>query len=208
MSTHREPPQPRERRTGEERAMLPQISHDTLILWSAACLVAFVGLVVGMAALLTALRTNRRLRRWKTIHSSADLEQVYERTLQQVEALKREVEGIARELESLREELRHKVSTPGILRFNAFSDMGSDLSFSLALLDDRDNGVVLSSIYGREESRVFAKPVRAGRSEYPLTDEETQAIDIARNGGDPGASPRSERAPDRGSERGKRPVRV
>ena len=58
--------------------------------------------------------------------------------------------------------------------------MGADLSFSCALLDGQDNGVVVTSLYGRTECRTYAKPIRAGASSYVLTDEEKQALMQAR----------------------------
>ena len=69
----------------------------------------------------------------------------------------------------------------GIVRYNAFKDTGSDLSFALALLDSKDNGVVLNGIYSREMSNIYAKPVEKGVSKYVLSDEEKQAIEKAVN---------------------------
>ncbi len=68
----------------------------------------------------------------------------------------------------------------GIVRFNAFPDAGSALSFAVALLDDHRNGLVLSSIYGRQQGMVFAKPITGGASSFPLTEEEREAIRTAR----------------------------
>ncbi|MBT9172450.1 MAG: hypothetical protein DDT21_00833 [Syntrophomonadaceae bacterium] len=79
-------------------------------------------------------------------------------------------------LRELAEVLDTAVRGVGVVRFNAFKDTGSDLSFAVALLDAGENGVVLSSIYGREESRTYAKPVKAGRSPYQLSGEEQEAI--------------------------------
>ena len=69
----------------------------------------------------------------------------------------------------------------GIVRFNAFEDTGSDLSFAIALLNGKDNGIVISSIYGRAESRIYSKPISAGQSSYYLTTEEKEAIEQAQN---------------------------
>lgn len=63
-----------------------------------------------------------------------------------------------------------------LLRFDAFEDVGGRLSFSCALLDDHGTGVVLTSINGRQETRVYAKPVSAGSSSYNLSTEESEAI--------------------------------
>lgn len=63
-----------------------------------------------------------------------------------------------------------------LVRYNAFQNTGSDLSFSLALLDENKDGIVLSTIYGREESRTYAKPIQAGKSAYHLSVEEEKAL--------------------------------
>ena len=68
----------------------------------------------------------------------------------------------------------------GVVRFNAFSNTGSDLSFAVALLDDHDNGVVFCSLFGRSESRVYAKPISKGESSYLLTAEEKEALQKAK----------------------------
>lgn len=61
-------------------------------------------------------------------------------------------------------------------RYNAFPDVGSELSYSLAILDGYNNGFVMTSIYGRDSSNTYLKPVTDGKSQYPLSDEETQVI--------------------------------
>lgn len=67
----------------------------------------------------------------------------------------------------------------GVVRFQAFENVGGDQSFAVALLDARGNGVVISSIFGREESRVYCKPVVQGRSDYALSKEEEQSLGLA-----------------------------
>ena len=69
----------------------------------------------------------------------------------------------------------------GIVRYNAFKDTGSDLSFTLALLDKYNNGVVLNGIYARDSSNIYAKPIENGASKYVLSDEEKEAINRAIN---------------------------
>ena len=67
----------------------------------------------------------------------------------------------------------------GVVRYNAYKDAGKDLSFAVALLDEKDNGIVFNGIYSREMSNIYAKPVIKGESEYTLIDEEKKAIRIA-----------------------------
>jgi hypothetical protein len=74
----------------------------------------------------------------------------------------------------------HALRHVGVVRYDAFGDMGGRLSFSAALYDDGGNGVVLSSINGRSETRTYAKALAGLRSEHNLSPEEQQAIELAR----------------------------
>lgn len=89
--------------------------------------------------------------------------------------------GLAQFREILQSSIRHI----GVVRYDAFRDMGGHMSFSLALLDNRQNGVVLSILNGRDGSRGYAKAVQGGRSVSPLSEEEqealAQALDLARS---------------------------
>ncbi|KKR20451.1 MAG: hypothetical protein UT50_C0017G0011 [Candidatus Moranbacteria bacterium GW2011_GWA2_39_41] len=72
----------------------------------------------------------------------------------------------------------HKVA---VIRYNPFKDVGGDQSFAIAMLNGKNNGLTISSLYTREGTRVYAKAIAAGESEkYPLTDEEKQAIKLAK----------------------------
>lgn len=71
----------------------------------------------------------------------------------------------------------------GIVRYSAYKNTGSDLSFAVALLDEKNNGVVFNGIYSREISNTYAKPILEGQSNYTLTDEEKEAVNRAINNG-------------------------
>jgi hypothetical protein len=90
--------------------------------------------------------------------------------------LEQKFRGLEKASQTLEDNLSYAIQHLGVVRYNAFSDIGSDLSFSIALLDQKGDGVVVTSIYGREESRTFAKPVKNRNSTYLLTDEEKEAI--------------------------------
>ena len=72
------------------------------------------------------------------------------------------------------------VQKVGVVRYNAFDNVGSDLSYSIALLDKNDDGLIISSLYLRENCSTFAKPVQNSKSKYALSIEEIKAIDIAK----------------------------
>ncbi|MGE5615054.1 MAG: DUF4446 family protein [Bacillota bacterium] len=84
------------------------------------------------------------------------------------------------ELNAVKRNMLYCIQKVGVIRYNAFDNVGSDLSFSIALLDNNDDGVVISSLYSREASSTYAKPIKGGKSKYPLSAEEIKAIDIAR----------------------------
>ena len=85
-----------------------------------------------------------------------------------------------KDIEQLFSLMTYCVQKVAIVRYNAFHNVGSDQSFSVALLDSEDNGVVFSGIFGRDSSTTYAKPINAGMSDYVLTGEEEEAIGIAR----------------------------
>jgi len=68
-----------------------------------------------------------------------------------------------------------------MIRFNPFNETGGNQSFSVAILDGNDCGIVISSLFSRNENRVYGKPIKNGVSEFPLTDEEKEAIRLAQN---------------------------
>ena len=67
----------------------------------------------------------------------------------------------------------------GFIKYNAFENIGNDLSFALTLLDGNNNGICISSIYGRNESRIFSKPIVKGKSLVSLSQEELESLNEA-----------------------------
>jgi hypothetical protein len=82
-------------------------------------------------------------------------------------------------LENLEEVQRGCYRRSGVVRYDAFNDMSGYMSFSLAMMDDRRNGFILTSMQGRGGSRIYAKALEEGHSEIPLTDEEREAMRLA-----------------------------
>ncbi len=93
-----------------------------------------------------------------------------------IKDLEENIENVSEGLQNVKEMAILSLQKVGIIRYNPFEDAGGDQSFSIALLDANNNGFVITSIYGREGNRVFAKPVKDGKSNYPLSGEEEEAI--------------------------------
>jgi hypothetical protein len=99
--------------------------------------------------------------------------------LAQFNDLEKNLEKLSEELKTLKQESQFSVQKVGIVRFNPFSEIGGDQSFSIALLDGKDDGVVVTSLYSREGNRVYGKLIKKGTSEYSLSGEEKKAIEKA-----------------------------
>ena len=106
-----------------------------------------------------------------------DLEN-YMYRVERVEKQNAEIRGLINAIDTNMASCIQKI---GIVRYNAFKDTGSDLSFALAMLDEKNNGVVLNGIYSREMSNIYAKPVKNGESSYTMSEEEKMAVQKAIN---------------------------
>lgn len=100
----------------------------------------------------------------------------FKEVLGELKKLKEENGNIKKEIEGLKNKSKFPLQKISVIRFNPFSSGGGDQSFSIALLDGNDNGMVISSIYSREGNRVYTKPIKEGKSDYTLSDEEKEAI--------------------------------
>ncbi len=102
--------------------------------------------------------------------------------LREFDQLKKEFEKVLKELENLKEKEKFNIQKIGIVRFNPFEELGGNQSFSIALLDGKDDGVVITSLYLKDGNRVFAKPIKGGKSDFNLSKEEIEAINLAKHG--------------------------
>lgn len=147
-----------------------------------------VGIVSGILAILIAtvlwltVSVRRLKKRQDTLFQdgeAASAEGVLQRHSEEIGEMDKEIQQlfeISNQLHALGQRSIHRV---GFVRFNPFKDVGGNQSFSLALLDGKNNGVVVSSLHTREGSRVYAKPVSGSQSPVPLTEEEKKALAIA-----------------------------
>lgn len=135
---------------------------ETLLL-----LLTLLALVLSVAALVVGLIVLRR------IGSPG-------RANRRASQLPTDVQGLRGEVHALRTEVSDALRHLAVVRYDAFGDMGGHLSWSLALLDDAGNGVVLTSIHGRSDARTYAKNVSDWSCDQQLSPEEEEAIKFAR----------------------------
>lgn len=96
--------------------------------------------------------------------------------LKELEKLERKNSELSRQLSDLKTESARHFKKLGFVRYNPFAGVGSDQSFSLAILDSNDSGFIVTSLFSREGNRVYAKAIEKGNSSHQLSDEEKEAI--------------------------------
>ncbi len=148
-----------------------------ILLFVAVCLLAAAVFVLFRQ--LSMLRRNIAILR-RGADGSSLMEKVASQALQ-IEELFRLLGEQAAQKDYLTDVLAGAVQRVAVVRYDAFEDMGGKLSYSIAMLDESGDGVILTSIYGRNENRTYAKAVRGGKSTHVLSMEENEALRRALN---------------------------
>lgn len=118
-----------------------------------------------------------RYKKMMTTSEGADLEQLLTNNANKIKKSLAEVERLDGEIVALKNILDRAITRVAIVRYDAFEDISSDLSFSVALLDDNNSGIIISALNGRDSSATYAKPVENGIStKYKLSKEEEQVL--------------------------------
>ena len=157
------------------------LDNLALVLGAMAVLI----LVLVAVVLVQSMRLGRAVGAYREVVRGADGASLHDLLAGNASALERAQERMA-DMEAthglIDARTQRSLQHIGMVRFNPFDDTGSDQSFAIALLDDRRDGVVISSLHGRANTRIFAKPVADGSSPHNLSDEEARAIRIAVEG--------------------------
>jgi len=152
--------------------------------WGAPLAAASLALNALLAAFIIALwrkvrKAERTFARMLGESGVPDLQEVLIGLQDKVKTLQDAARQSDEAIASIRERLREIKGNVAICRYNAFEGHGSDLSFSVAIVDDRMNGVVITGLHGRDESYIYGKPLENGESSYSLSPEERRAISLA-----------------------------
>jgi len=146
-------------------------------------LVAFVFLAWNLTLHWQIYQTSKKIKLLFKGTKVADLEGIiFEqiKRLRQTEKSLEELNNFCQYLEKMSLKGLQKIS---VVRFNPFHDTGGDQSFAIACLDAQNNGFTLTSLFTREGTRIYSKPIENGESTYPLTNEEKEAIELAESRG-------------------------
>lgn len=137
-------------------------------------------LILGIVNIIFSIYSNNKyLKFMKKLGNGSNLDEMLKEYLRDVSEIKRDNSEIKAYYTKLDSDIDSCIQKIGLVRYNAFKDVGSDLSFAIALLDRNDNGVIFNGLYGSESSNIYAKPIKGGVSKYQLSDEEKTALEIA-----------------------------
>lgn len=147
------------------------------IILACVSIIAFIGFVV---LLIKVNLLNKRYKNFiQKLGNGKNIEEDLENYMYKTQRVENQNLEILNNIKNIENDVSKCIQKIGIVRYSAFKDTGSDLSFALALLDENNDGVVLNGIYSREMSNIYAKPVEKGKSSYTISEEEAQAIEKA-----------------------------
>jgi len=148
-----------------------------------------VTVLLVLAVLILFIVTIRLGGRLKKLRSSytqfmgetgvSDLEQVIAGMKERLDRQEQNGAALQAALQTFEQALKLKKGNIGLHRYNAFAERGNDLSFSLAIVNEQEDGMVMTGLHSREQTYMYVKPLNRGESPYPLTPEELKAISLA-----------------------------
>ena len=157
------------------------IKTDNFVMTSA--ILNLILLILVIVLMFFVINMNKKyIKFMKQLGKGENLDEMLKKYLKDVEEIKQDNSEIKAYYTKLDYDIGSSVQKVGLIRYNAFQNVGSDLSFAIALLDRENNGVVLNGLYGSESSNIYAKPIKNGISTYKLSEEEEEAIKIASQG--------------------------
>jgi hypothetical protein len=142
-----------------------------------------VGVLVWLSVLSFYLyKTINHYNKLINLSKEDNLSSVLEKIIKELNVNKEEIENLRREIEVLEKSGISHIQKLGLLRYNPFTDVGGDQSFALSLLDGNNNGVVVTSLHGRDQTRWYGKKVVNGEgAEHQLSEEEKKVIKESQN---------------------------
>lgn len=138
-------------------------------------------LVLIVIMCVNAIKMNKLKKRFEKFMSKEDinLEELLVQYTKKLNVLLQNEKEMQNSIEYMEKCVKNCVQKVGVVRYQAIQNMGADLSYTVALLDENNDGVVFNGIYGRDGCYTYAKPIQEGKSSYNLSDEELQAIEQA-----------------------------
>lgn len=142
-------------------------------------IILFIVSVIGNVRIRNIRKNGKQF--MKKLGNGKNLAEDLNRYMDRVKNVEKEINDMKAYCKTMELQLKTCIQKVGIVRYNAYKDTGSDLSFAVALLDEKNNGIIFNGIYSREMSNIYAKCIIEGKSRYTLTQEEKDALYQAMN---------------------------
>ncbi|MBU3190062.1 DUF4446 family protein [Clostridium bowmanii] len=159
------------------------INSAQLYITIALMVIVMILIIIIIMTYSSLNKLERKYRKLMRGVNNKNLEDMVVAYLDKIDGVKEENDIMKQMYEQINAELKTCVQKTSMVRYRAFEDVGSDLSFSIAFLDGNNNGAILTSIYSRNESTTYAKPIDKGMSRYELSEEENKVLQGAINFG-------------------------
>lgn len=143
--------------------------------------IVFILIIIVISCMISTSKMKNKYRKMMRGTNSRNLEEVIVKSLDKIDDIQATTDNMKNICESTSEIVKSCIQKVAIKRYKAFEDIGSDLSYSIAMLDGSNNGVIITSIYSRNESITYAKPIDNGISRYDLSEEENSVLHQAIN---------------------------
>ena len=145
------------------------------------CVIILLLVILNIVNNIKLSKLNKKYKEFMVrLGNGTNIEEILRKYISKVDEVDNDNKEITEFCNNINNNMQKCVQKIGIVRYNAYQDVGSDLSFTLAMLDNKNNGVVLNGIYSRDMSNIYAKPIINGESKYTLSDEEKEALNIAK----------------------------
>lgn len=160
-------------------SMMSFLRDNSYFITAALMFLLLIVAALTMALMLKVQKIKRQYEKLLSGVSEQNVEEVLIDYLTSTKELESRTKALEVRMGTAEMEAGTHIQNIGMVRYNAFEGVGGEQSFSLALLDDKKNGITITGIFGHSETRVYAKPIEDGSSKYNLSPEELEAISKA-----------------------------
>ncbi|ATD56134.1 DUF4446 family protein [Clostridium chauvoei] len=161
--------------------IISMINEYSAFLIIGLAIIVFLLFIIVLVFMQSLNKVEKKYKRMMRGVNNKNLEALITSKLDDIDKAVANSEESLNRCEVIKEEMKECVNKVAIMRYRAFEDIGSDLSFSIAILDSNNDGVMLTGIYSRQESTTYAKPIDKGISRYELSEEELHVLNEAIN---------------------------
>ena len=163
----------------EQVLMFVKENFDFIVLYG-----AILNILALFIIIIQGLKINKLNKRYGNLARNIEgknIEEIIDQYYEKIDSMDIRMNKQDVLISKIENKLTSCIQKVGIVRYNAFDDIGGELSFTLALLDEQHNGIIITNIYSRTNNITYGKPVKKGRATVSLSAEELQALDRAKN---------------------------